>query len=33
MTSILIVDDEAIIRNGLKSLLDKDENFNVVGTA
>lgn len=33
MTSILIVDDEAIIRNGLKSMLSRDEAFTVVGTA
>lgn len=33
MTSILIVDDEAIIRNGLQSLLNREEEYTVVGTA
>lgn len=33
MTSILIVDDEALIRNGLQSLLNREEAYTVVGAA
>jgi len=33
MTSILVIDDEAIIRNGIKAILDKQEDFYVAGAA
>jgi len=33
MTSILVIDDETIIRNGIKAILEKQEDFFVAGTA
>ena len=33
MISILVIDDEAIIRNGIKSILAGQEDFFVAGTA